>query len=265
MWQDPRLASVLVWTIVTVMAASGAAFGGEGRVVILGDDWMVSDEWWNRGHSVESLLDNSLNWLAETSSGDSALVSQYFEDWLHHTNLLERIAIAGFQQTMSETPLWTSEIVGQYDLAVASFSEGVDPDAMTEYVRSGGNVLLVTGEGHHYQDVQAFADAFGIQVLGEPNPSGGPAGSTSSFCAHPVTAGLQSLDYGGPAPMDLDVTDLRACVLSTFAYESQDYGLVAVFDGTVPEPSTLVLLSIGALGILAHGWRRRKQAKSQPY
>jgi hypothetical protein len=29
---------------------------------------------------------------------------------------------------------------------------------------------------------------------------------------------------------------------------------------SVPEPSTLTLLSIGSLGLLGYGWRRRKQA-----
>jgi hypothetical protein len=261
MWQNARFPAVPVCTIVIVMAGLASAFGGEGRVVILGDDWMVADEWWNRGHSIELLVDNSLNWLAETSPGDSALVSQYFEDWLHHSNLFDRMAIAGFQRTMSETPAWTPETVAQYDLVVASFSEGVDTDVMTHYVRSGGNVLLITGEARHYRDVQAFAGAFGIEVLNEPNPSGGPVGSTSSFRAHAVTAGLQSLDYSGPAPMDLDVTDSRASVLITFPYEGEDYGLVAVFDGTVPEPSAAALLSVGALiGLLAYGWRRCKPA-----
>ncbi len=76
----------------------------------------------------------------------------------------------------------------------------------------------------------------------------------SSSAAYPLAFGGRSISgqwqYGGPMMLD----DIR--VFNTALTQVQIQSLMAA--PTVPEPSTLVLLAAGLIGLLAYAWRKRK-------
>ena len=47
--------------------------------------------------------------------------------------------------------------------------------------------------------------------------------------------------------------------MSILASELKKHGY-EIFMTTIPEPTTLVLLDMGAVGLLTYAWRRRKRA-----
>ena len=50
----------------------------------------------------------------------------------------------------------------------------------------------------------------------------------------------------------------NAYVAGYTASNADNADIVLVKISTIPEPSSLILLTIGAISLLAHGWRRRK-------
>ncbi len=230
-----------------------------GRIVIVGDDYTVSDEYWNlANNNVGTFIDNSLAWLGTGTTVHSALVSSYFDTWLHHSNLYQRISASGFTQTKSSTTTWDAQALAGHDLVIASFSAGVNVQAMVNYVNSGGNLLLVTGEVQSYQNVKEFASAFGITVTDNPNPNtlNGPTGFASPLSGNQLSQGVSSLYFVGPAPMLLSGTNPNASLSFGFTFNSNNYGLVAAVT-SVPEPSPVALLAVGLL-VLGSRVRFRK-------
>jgi hypothetical protein len=245
------------------LAMAGALFAGTahatGRIVIVGDDYTASDEYWNLpNNNVGTLIDNSLAWLGNDATAHSALVSSWFDVWLHHSNLYQRITVAGFTQTKSSTTTWDAQTLSGHDLVVASFSAGVDVQAMVNFVNAGGNVLLITGENQSYQNVKDFAAAFGILIPESPNPAmpNGPTGFASSLSNSPLAQGVDSLYFVGPAPMLLTGTNANASMVFGFTFDATRYGLVAAVSN-VPEPASMVLLAAGLLVVAS---RVRRQA-----
>jgi hypothetical protein len=175
-------------------------------------------------------------------------MSSWFDTWLHHSKLYARVGAAGYSETKSATSGWTASTLAGHSLVVASFSAGVNVAAMVNYVHAGGNVLLVTGELQSYQNVKDFASAFGIKVLDTPGPNNSPTGYTTWTSASPVTQGVKSLYFVGPAAMTLSAASPGAALVSGFTQGGATYGVVAV--SGVPEPTTWALLAAG-LAVLA--------------
>ncbi len=72
----------------------------------------------------------------------------------------------------------------------------------------------------------------------------------------PFDPSLPDPDLPGPAAAFRDLIHLTEDGYTIFSEENYDYFYKAKF---IPEPSALVLLAMGAVGLLAYAWRRRRR------
>jgi len=87
-----------------------------------------------------------------------------------------------------------------------------------------------------------------IKVFDSPRPYGLALDGTRIYWT--------DVDLGSVLSGELDGTDWQ--VISTG--HSWPWGLEITSTASIPEPSTLLLLSLGAAGLFGYGWRRRKRA-----
>ncbi len=97
-------------------------------------------------------------------------------------------------------------------------------------------------------DVSFFLDGSFVQTVTGSSPAN-PSVKPLTFGRNPISYGSQAFYSGG-----LDEVAIYDRSLS--AAEIHEHYLAA----TVPEPSTLALLGMGAIGLMAWVWRKRKRA-----
>jgi hypothetical protein len=80
-----------------------------------------------------------------------------------------------------------------------------------------------------------------------------------TFRAYDATGLLESVTLPSSVPGVWQTISLSAAGITRIEYSSgQSFALDNMVFAPVPEPSTLALLSVGSLGLLAYVWRRRK-------
>ena len=123
------------------------------------------------------------------------------------------------------------------DLWDGTLEHGVKYNAWGQLVPEGTNIW--TGTEYDGTHSGASCGAWN-QTFGSGNTSDSPSGTNSAWILSYTLSGDDNARlYGLTAPYNTVTGEYLAW-------------------GTVPEPSALILLTTGALGLLAYGWRKRR-------
>jgi hypothetical protein len=172
---------------------------------------------------------------------------------------------AGHTYTTGFGPTFDLPTLLSYDgIFLAGQGAALDTSVLIAYVNAGGNVYLAGGTGNFGGAAgeaafwNPFLNAFG---LGFGSPYNGVFGVVPISSSHPIFNGPGGAVTGlyennGNDSLDISVADPRGQVLIS----AGGHDLYAVFDSAaIPEPSTLLLLGGGLLGLLSWTTRRRSR------
>jgi hypothetical protein len=160
---------------------------------------------------------------------------------------------------------WTVSTAVTFDLATLLTYDGVflggfaaDNSVLINYVNAGGNVYLAGGTatlGSAAAEAAAWNTLLNAFGLSFGSPYNGITGNIPISSTHPIFIGVDSLfQNNGNDTLDLVISDTSAQVLVSF----NDSGLYAVYDSgaPVPEPTTMILLGSGLLGLFSIGRKK---------
>jgi hypothetical protein len=108
-----------------------------------------------------------------------------------------------------------------------------------------------------------ISDVIGVMPLNSPYGNGNQIGIMSDVGEKGIDPGFAASVFGIPVlPPGISEPNGPLDVTQYLHPSMQANGATATFqsDNEVPEPSTVALLGMGALGLLTYAWRRRKRA-----
>ncbi len=170
---------------------------------------------------------------AQQMGGNLATIHSAAENAFIVSNVLQNFTGEG-GPNLSAIPVW----IGLYDPTGAAVDDG--PGGPSS--RHAANFVWVDGSTSSYRNWNASS--------GEPNDS-----------VNGIHEYYTSINWfyagGGVGPGNWDDDPLAGSENQPGNTNGPYYGLVSV---PVPEPSTLVLLGMGAVSLLAYAWRKRRTA-----
>lgn len=258
-----------VAAFAVVVAGGRGALASDGRIIAIGDEWLLSDlAFVQLGTQSGQLATNVAGFFSAGPGADFAVFTN--SPIAFGTSLQSHMT--GLGHTWNTNPgTFSLATLMQYDgvfLAGAPGSGVANAGVLSQYVQSGGNVFVMAGTG-------AFGDAASEAAAWDPflNQFGlgfgqawfGPNGTTqvpANPSSHPLGSAITTLLWGlGQTAMDLDPQSAlnEVALFGDFTgVDNPPSGNVAsqpvIATYNVPTPGTAALLGLG--GVFAARRRR---------
>jgi hypothetical protein len=245
---------------------------GQGRIIAIGDEWLLSDPAFaNSPVQTNQLAANIGTYFSNGGAGNFLAASNSpplggNSRGVNGNALALAMQSLGHMWTIDAAPAMTLANLSQYDAVFFAGSIGsgaANAATLAQYVQGGGSVLVMAGTGDLSSAVNeaagwnSFLNQFGLGfgdtwfAVGQPNLHDIPVVSGS----HPLNQSLTTVTWGyGQLALDLDPNDpLNAVVVdgdfSNFGGGPQGVinNVIAVYNVPIPEPSTLFLLATSAI------------------
>jgi len=182
-----------------------------GRIVVIADDWPISDRYWSTSASTFTL--NTFSWLTEFSSGKRILRDAYSDQPIKN-NVIDTLQTNGYTVTIMDTTSWTPALLATYDAVLIEYCS-INHTLLTEYVMGGGGVFLIGGHSGSDLLYNEFLLNFGMSLQEPIYPVMNPKQDTlTNFVSHPVTTGVSALEMVNPTPIEVYSSDSQ--ILATF-------------------------------------------------
>ncbi|MGA2061806.1 MAG: PEP-CTERM sorting domain-containing protein, partial [Thermoguttaceae bacterium] len=182
---------------------------------------------------------------------DGLIVKISYSQDEHPYSPAEMIAIQALAQRavfVSDSSLWADADSGS-DRPITFGDNSRLLTNCINYISTGGVLFIADGgDGFDVQNFNSLVAPFGISFAS--SPTDGTGRTVQGFVLHPVTEGVNTVgvDYQLPITVASPALDLTLG-------DGND-NILAVY--SIPEPSAIVMLGIGAIELLTFAWRRRK-------
>lgn len=258
--RQPSRAWLRLAAFVMFLIAGMTSRGEAGRIVMAHDVNTLSTSLAGGGDELQ-FARNSALWLAGGAPGRLLAIESSATG--ETRDIAESVktawAEAGFDVDVVNSADFTLAQLQQYDAVYLGIIHGswdvVDPAVLIDYVHGGGGVHVFGGvySGQDAYRLNPFVTAFGLEY-GDNNAL---FGQTVIDSNHPVFQGISALGEGNGNW----ITDLEPLNPANRILVSENGGgLYAVYETTVPEPGSLVLMLLaGGIGILARGSSGRRR------
>ncbi len=246
------------WVLAAVCGLVMATAASAGRIIANNDEWTLS----NTGFAVAGAGPTGTfaqNVAAYMNSNGGACNLLIYSNNFGFTESNFNTALTGAGCTVTtSTGTFDAATLAAYDgvfLGGAQFSYSAA--VLTNYINSGGSAYIAGGTGS-VDDANvwdSFLHGFGLDF--GPNYNG-VSGAIATSGAAPLLTGVSQLYYNNGNTVSLFGSVPGAQIITSVPGTA--IGLIGVYDAstrTTPEPGTLVLLALAAMG-LPIGLRRRR-------
>jgi hypothetical protein len=256
-------------TTLAALALTAAPLMAQ-RVVVSHDEWITNNAHLTPGSTQRRFIDNTLNWFG-VGAGDRVLT--WSGNQIAYINSPLSSVITSRGATYSQTTATPLNLSQYKTIFVGGFA--IDNTALINYVLGGGNVVLLGGTctrlaagvgcdtdaGQEAADWQPFLQRFGMGFAGQYNGFG--TVNTAAFAGQgPFGAAL----FTGVSSLFADNGSSVLTTIGTPADVTRQLFNVAGGPGVfgaatvavIPEPTSILLLATGALGLLVTARRRRR-------
>jgi hypothetical protein len=264
--------------LVFIIASS--AYADTGRVIAIGDEWLLSDMAFTATPGqTNQLAENIAGYFSDNQPADFLVISSIDLAPPRGVNgpaLSAKMLSLGHTWTINPVAPITLANLSQYDGVFFSGTVGsgaANSTVIGDYIRDGGRVLVMAGTGA-FGDAPAeaagwnpllnqFGLGFGDTWFAEPPNPPNLLDVPVVPDVHPLSTSLTTITWGsGQNALDLDAGDpVNAVALrgNFAAFGNGPQGaindVIAVYNVPVPEPGT-AFLAIACIA-LSCCWRRR--------
>lgn len=254
-----------VGVCVVTFAIVPSAFG-QGRIIAVGDEWLVSDTaYTNQPAQTQQLVSNIAGYFSNSGPANFAVFPG--SPIAYGSSIAAHMATLG--HTWNTAPgVFTLANLQTFDgvfLAGFDGSGAANAPILTQYVQGGGRVMVMAGTGAFGNAASEavawdpFLNAFGLGFGSEWFPGSSVINLPVNPTSHPLGSLLSTVTWGyGQTALDLDGSNPANEVAAFGDFTAFGGGSNVPFIATynLPEPESMIVLA-GAAGALAAMRRRR--------